>query len=70
MLSIRECKDILKYYHIPSPPNLRKVKEKALELYQSKICVNMNSLPYFFLFRRQSKNFRITRKQRLSFYMV
>ena len=75
MLSIRECKDIIKYFNIPTPSNLRKVKEKAFELYQSKICMNlkmnMNGLPLpFFLFRRQSKNFRMTRKQRLSFYLV
>ncbi len=68
MLSIRDCKDILKYYHISTPSNLRKLKEITIDLYQSKIC--KSNLPFVYLFRRQSKNFRMTRKQRLSFYMI
>jgi len=57
MLSIRDCKDLLKYYHISEPPNLRKLKEITMDLYQSKIY--KNSLPCFYLCRRQSKNFRM-----------
>jgi hypothetical protein len=68
MLSIKDCRDILRYYHISPQPNLRKLKEKTIELYQSRICKSNFPFPYFF--RRQSKNFRMTRKQRLSFYLV
>ena len=68
MLSIKDCKDILHYYNIPHPSSLRKLKETSLLLFQSRLC--KSNLPFFYLFKRQSKNFRMTRKQRLTFYLV
>ena len=68
MLSIKDCRDILKYYNISSPSTLHRLKEKTIQLYQSRIC--KSNLPFPHFFRRQSKNFRMTRKQRLSFYMI
>lgn len=68
MLSIRDCKDILRYYKIPSQPSIRKLKEKTVALFQSRMCKSNLPFPYFF--RRLSKNFRMTRKQRLTFYLV
>ncbi len=68
MLSIKDCRDILKYYHISYPSNLHKLKEKTIELYQSRVFKSNLSFPCFF--RRQSKNFRMTRKRRLSFYLI
>ena len=70
MLSIKDCRDILKYYHVSYPSNLHQLKEKTIELYQSRICKSNLSLSGPFFFRRQSKNFRMTRKNRLSFYLV
>jgi len=68
MLSIKDCRDILHYYHIPQQSSLRKLKEKSILLFQSRLCTS--NLPFFYLFKRQSKNFRMTRKQKLTFYMV
>ena len=68
MLSIKDCRNILKYYHISYPSNLHQLKERTMELYQSRICKSNIPIPYFF--RRQSKNFRMTRKQRLGLYVV
>ena len=68
MLSINDCRDILNYYHIPHQSSLRKLKEKSISLFQSRIC--KSNLPFVYLFKRQSKNFRMTRKQRLTFYLV
>lgn len=68
MLSIKDCRDILKYYHVSYPSTLHELKEKTIVLYQSRICKSNLGFPIFF--RRQSKNFRMTRKHRLSFYLV
>lgn len=65
MLSIKDCRDILKYYHISYPSTLHRLKEKTIELYQSRICKSNVTFPYFF--RRKSKNFRMTRKQHYPF---
>lgn len=68
MLSIRDCRDLLRYYRVVAPPTLRKLKEKTMSIFMSKIC--QSNLPCPCLARRQSKNFRMTRKQRLSFYLI
>ena len=68
MLSIKDCRDILHYYHIPPQSSLRKLKEKSILLFQSRLC--KSNFPFIYLFKRQSKNFRMTRKQRLTFYLV
>jgi hypothetical protein len=68
MLSIKDCRDILKYYHVSSPSNLHQLKEKTMELYHTRMC--KSNLPFLYFFRRQSKNFRMTRKQRLGLYLV
>lgn len=68
MLSIKDCKDVLKYYKISPPSTLHKLKKKTIELYQSRICKSNVSFP--FLFKRQTKNFRMTRKRKLYFYMI
>jgi len=68
MLSIKDCRNILKYYRVEYPSTLYQLKEKTIELYHTRMC--KSNLPFPYLFKRQSKNFRMTRKQRSTFYLI
>lgn len=72
-LSIRDSKNILLYYHIKSQPSIKKIKEKAINLFLNKIC-NYNKIykPIYscILNSRNYKNRNISRKNKLVFQMV
>lgn len=72
-LTIRDSKNILLYYHIKPQPSIKKIKEKAINLFLNKIC-NYNKLykPIYscILNSRNYKNRNISRKNKLVFQMV
>ena len=72
-LSIRDSKNILLYYHIKPQPSIKKIKEKAINIFINKIC-NYNKIfkPIYscILNSRNYKNQNISRKNRLFVQMV
>ena len=72
-LTIRDSKNILLYYHIKGQPSIKKIKEKAINLFLNKIC-NYNKIykPIYscILNSRNYKNRNISRKNKLVFQMV
>ena len=72
-LTIRDSKNILLYYNIKPQPTIKKVKEKAINLFINKICnYNKKLKPIYscILNSRNYKNRNISRKNRLIFQMV
>ena len=72
-LTIRDSKNILLYYHIKPQTSIKKIKEKAINLFINKIC-NYNKIyrPIYscILNSRNYKNRNISRKNKLVFQMV
>ncbi len=72
-LTIRDSKNILLYYHIKPQPSIKKIKEKAINIFINKICnYNKAFKPIYtsILNSRNYKNINISRKKRLFFQMV